>query len=185
MVWTRTATTGETKSISFSKSSPAGMIVNCGDGRGERTLPNSPFQCKYATGGSYQASIANPELITSNFSISYGNITAFWAGKATNISGLSIGYNEITTLPVGAFSKLPNLTRLVLNRNKITSLPAGVFDGLSGLNTLDLSNNQLTSLPAGIFSGLSNLSTLHFYYNQLTSLPAGIFDGLSNLINLY
>ncbi|XP_062568376.1 leucine-rich repeat-containing protein 3B-like [Saccostrea cucullata] len=82
----------------------------------------------------------------------------------TNISTdtcyLSLGYNQITSIPDNAFNGLPNLQTLYLQVNKITSIPDNAFNGLQNLQTLYLHVNQITSIPDNAFNGLPNLQTL-------------------------
>ncbi|XP_078657025.1 uncharacterized protein LOC144903080 isoform X1 [Branchiostoma floridae x Branchiostoma belcheri] len=97
---------------------------------------------------------------------------------------LRLGSNQISTIHNNTFYSLTSLTGLDLNDNRLTTLPADIFEGLGNLQYLYLNNNQLTSLPAGIFEGLGNLQDLYLYNSQLTSLTADIFVGLGNLETL-
>ena len=97
-----------------------------------------------------------------------------------NLDVLDLEYNELQTLPVGAFGGL-NLLFLGLEANQFQSLPVGVFDSLSVRLALDLSDNKLETLPAGLFAGLGTLSSLDLENNQLETLPAGVFAGLTSL----
>ena len=89
-----------------------------------------------------------------------GALSVTRAGGATSATcdtGLSLGYQQLTSLPPGVFNGL-TLTAsgsLYLGNNQLTSLQAGVFDGLTVTGSLDLQNNQLTSLPPGVFNGLT------------------------------
>ncbi|MFX0069972.1 MAG: leucine-rich repeat domain-containing protein [Candidatus Hermodarchaeota archaeon] len=120
--------------------------------------------------------------------------------KDNNVIGLSLYYQELSTLPesIGNLSSLNELflyenqltnlpdslgnlkylKELSLGRNKFTTLPESIGH-LSSLQTLDLSYNQLTTLLESI-GNLTSLQTLNLYGNQLTNLP----DSIGNLKSL-
>ena len=114
----------------------------------------------------------------------YGDITALKLGDfdgLTNLRGLYLNDNQLSSLPAGLFDNLTALETLNLHDNQLSSLPAGLFDNLTALETLDLHDNQLSSLPTGLFDNLTELETLSISNNQLSSLPAGLFDNLTAL----
>ncbi|XP_078657538.1 uncharacterized protein LOC144903366 [Branchiostoma floridae x Branchiostoma belcheri] len=102
----------------------------------------------------------------------------------TDITGLSLQDNAITTLSQSDFSRYRSLSRLYLGYNQISMIHNKTFHSLTSLTELYLHSNRLTTLSAGIFVGLGNLQELWLYNNQLTSLTADIFDGLGNLDKL-
>lgn len=98
---------------------------------------------------------------------------------------ISLNGNQISTIPVGAFSKVRQLRHLYLASNELQSLPGDVFQGLSNLESLNLANNRLNSLPSGLLRGLSSLRDLYLDGNVLENLPKKFFDGLTSLRRLF
>nr|ABB21171.1 variable lymphocyte receptor A [Eptatretus stoutii] len=94
---------------------------------------------------------------------------------------LSLGNNQLQTLPAGVFDHLVNLDKLRLDYNQLKSLPPKIFDKLTKLTLLYLQNNKLQSLPNGVFHNLPLLRDLHLQRNQLRRVPEGAFDYLSSL----
>jgi len=80
---------------------------------------------------------------------------------------------------------LTNLTGLTLSGNQLSSIESGDFDGPTNLTWLYLSHNQLSSIESGDFDGLTNLTNLYLSYNQLSSIESGAFSGLTNLTELH
>lgn len=110
----------------------------------------------------------------------------------TNLQGLRLSTNQLTSLPSGIFDELGNLQTLSLSGNQLTTLPAGIFDKLASLQSLDISNNPLGVLPSEIFDKLSpelsmrmkNLYDKHFRSISLALLsPSRITEGDANVPN--
>jgi Leucine-rich repeat (LRR) protein len=91
-----------------------------------------------------------------------------------HITGLDLGYNDLTSINLTGLSYLTNLN---IPGNQLTSIN---LTGLSSLTQLNLSDNQLTSFNG---SGLSSLIQLHLSGNQLTSFHGYTFSptGLASL----
>ena len=103
----------------------------------------------------------------------------------TNLRGLGLGDNQLSSLPEDIFENLINLEVLGLANTQLSSLPDGLFENLTNLRTLGLVNNtQLSSLPDGLFENLTNLRMLILSGNQLSSLPEGLFEYQTNLTML-
>ena len=89
-------------------------------------------------------------------------------------------FRDITALQPGDFAGLTEMTGLSLSGNSLTTLPATIFDGLNNVTRIALNGNDLITLPATIFDGVNALQTLSLYENPTltagTGLPAGIFD---------
>ena len=68
--------------------------------------------------------------------------------KLTQLTGLNLSYNQLTSLPV-EIGQLTQLTTLYLSGNQLTSLPVEIGQ-LAQLTELDLDYNQLASLPVEI-----------------------------------
>ena len=103
----------------------------------------------------------------------------------TNLRGLFLFHNQISSLDANQFQGLPNLQSLVLAYNQISSLKANQFQGLTNLRQLHLDGNSISSPNASQFQGLPNLQILSLSHNQISSLDADQFQGLTNLQELY
>lgn len=101
-------------------------------------------------------------------------------------------HNNYTTIP-----KFPTygVKNLYLGYNQISSITIGAFQNLTELSRLDLSNNKLTSknLLPDVFKGpfseqdfepLKNLRSLNLGYNLLHFLNDDLFEHLPNLEEL-
>ena len=102
----------------------------------------------------------------------------------TALTYLNLGFNQLASLPTGAFDHMTQLTSLDLSGNDLSSLPAGIFDHLPTLTSLNLEYNDLTSLPAGVFDRLPALTRLNLDGLELTSLPDRVFYWLASLKSL-
>ena len=102
-----------------------------------------------------------------------------------NLEALGIANTQLSSLPDGLFDNLTNLRWLgIANNNQLSSLPEGLFENQTNLTALDLSGNQLSSLPEGLFENQTNLLFLFLSGNQLSSLPEGLFDRVTSILNL-
>jgi Leucine-rich repeat (LRR) protein len=68
-----------------------------------------------------------------------------------------LSYNQITSIPNGAFAGLGNLTTLFVSFEFVTR-DVCVLDW--GVVTRDLNFNRITSISNGAFTGLGNLTQL-------------------------
>ena len=71
------------------------------------------------------------------------------------------------------FSGLTNLSGLYLRDNQLSSIESGTFSGLTYLTELYLRDNQISSIEPGTFSDLTNLEQLELDGNQLPSIESG------------
>ncbi len=102
-----------------------------------------------------------------------------------NLEALAIGNTQLSSLPDGLFENLTNLTALgIANNTQLSSLPEGLFDNLTSLRIIYLNDNQLNSLPEGLFDSPTNLLILDLSGNQLSSLPEGLFDKVTLSLDL-
>ncbi|MDM8556136.1 leucine-rich repeat domain-containing protein [Desulfococcaceae bacterium HSG7] len=101
-------------------------------------------------------------------------------GNLTNLTGLYLRYNELSSLPPEIVN-LTNLTILDLKKNQLSSLPPEISN-LTNLTDLDLARNNLSRLPSEI-GNLINLTSLDLKGNKLSSLPPE-FGDLTNLTKL-
>jgi hypothetical protein len=119
--------------------------------------------------------------------LSHNNLTRFPTSFSSEFSfihltKLSLGYNELTTLP--DLSVCPNISELRLNNNQLTSLTAAILVP-SKLKILDLSNNLLTSwTEVEILTGLAHLTNLTLRGNHLPP-PPNTFDNSSLREDVY
>ena len=118
-----------------------------------------------------------PFLFSDELNLSSNNLTSLpeSIGNLTNLKGLDLGWNKLTSLK--GIEKLTNLERLDLGRNELTSLKG--IEKLTNLERLDLGDNELEILPDWI-GNLKNLRGLNLSSNNLTSLP----ESIGNLTNL-
>ncbi|MEG4027969.1 leucine-rich repeat domain-containing protein [Microcoleus sp. POL8_C6] len=97
-------------------------------------------------------------------------------GSFTNLTTLSLSYNQITD--ISFLGSLTNLTTLNLSNNRITDF--SFLGSLTNLTTLNLSNNQITDFS--FLGSLTNLTTLDLGYNQITDISLlGSFTNLTTL----
>ncbi len=100
--------------------------------------------------------------------------------KLTNLKMLSLGFNDIRSIPRGIES-LRKLKAFYCNYSKLESLPEE-FGQLTNLEILSLSGNKLSGLPASI-GDLTKLQKLDLSDNPLIFLPPS-FAKLKNLKEL-
>jgi hypothetical protein len=119
--------------------------------------------------------------------LSHNNLTRFPTSFSSefnfiHLTKLSLGYNELTTLP--DLSVCPNISELRLNNNKLTSLTNAILVP-SKLKILDISNNLLTSwTEVEILVRLNNLTNLTLRGNLLPP-PPNTFDNSSLREDVY
>ncbi|KKK88892.1 hypothetical protein LCGC14_2738590, partial [marine sediment metagenome] len=99
----------------------------------------------------------------------------------TNLRGLFLFHNSISSPNASQFQGLPNLQILSLSHNQISSLDADQFQGLTNLQELYLNNNRISSLDANLFQGLTNLKRLYLDDNQISSFNANSLRDLTDL----
>lgn len=180
MSWTRTVSSNSTKTINFSTTNNAKLSVDCGGGILDNTATS--FTCTYITWGNYTVSITNPDILTSISGLTRAGLTSFWGGNASNLQGsLSLSYNQISQLAIGAFTKMTKLSGLEMDNNQITSIDDWDLWGLTQLSELNISWNQVSTISANAFKGLTTLGNLHLEANNLTTLDANTFKDQVNL----
>ena len=125
------------------------------------------------------AAITDTELELSGSSITELKPGDF--DNLTNLRGLGLVDNQLSSLPEDIFEYLINLEALGIANTQLSSLPDGLFKNLTNLRLLSLSGNQLSSLPEGLFENQTNLTFLDLSGNQLSSLPDGLFNKVTLL----
>ncbi len=128
------------------------------------------------------AAITDTELELSGSSITELKPGDF--DNLTNLRGLGLVDNQLSSLPEDIFEYLINLEALGIANTQLSSLPDGLFDNLTNLRMLILSGNQLSSLPEGLFEYPTNLLILDLSGNQLNSLPEGLFGKVTLSLDL-
>ncbi|VEN63266.1 unnamed protein product [Callosobruchus maculatus] len=116
--------------------------------------------------------------------LSFNNIQ-FLDPKKQNLSSadlhvLELGYNQISKIDVGFFSRVSNLEVLDLSHNAIEALDTEMFQNCTKLQRLDLSFNKMKHLPQGIFKHVLSIKSLDLSYNLL----GGFLESTSLVTNL-
>ena len=102
----------------------------------------------------------------------------------SNLTYLSINFNEIESLPKDISRFLPKLDTLHLTANRIKTISSHELKGYENLKTLNLDQNHIESMGDNTFSEMSNLKVLLLGQNRLTTINQHTFKGLSNLVKL-
>ena len=103
------------------------------------------------------------------------------ARSLTNLVGLDLKSNGITSLDANALQGLSNLIFLSVEDNEVDTVHEDALNGLSALRTLLMDDNEIATLPGDLFSGSSALRDVHLTNNELLGLPSGLLDGVSAL----
>lgn len=116
--------------------------------------------------------------------------------ELSNLTDLTLGYNDLTTIPKGL---PPSLKSLDLRENKITEVLNGTFANLTSLERLILewncqrcdhaarpcfpcpNNDSLRLHPDSLYSENSSISLLSLRGNSLRTFPEGLFRPLKKL----
>ena len=102
-------------------------------------------------------------------------------GSLSNLETLWLHYNRLNGSIPGELGSLANLESLSLGGNQLSGAIPAELGNLSSLQSMDLGGNQLSgSIPAEL-GNLSNLEGLRLYSNQLSG-PISV--ELGNLANL-
>jgi hypothetical protein len=108
---------------------------------------------------------------------------AFFDGG--NLQHLSITSNQhLKEIPANVFRRASKLTNLILGGNQIESISLVAFNGLSSLRFLFLGQNQISFLPLNTFRPLISLQNLVISHNFLQSIDSRLFVTNTLLINL-
>ncbi|XP_074537517.1 toll-like receptor 9 [Halichoeres trimaculatus] len=119
--------------------------------------------------------------------------------ELSNLKNLTLGYNNVTSIPKGL---PPSLKTLDLRENKITEVLNGAFANLTSLERLVLewncqrcdhaarpcfpcpNNDSLRLHPNSLYSENSSITFLSLRGNSLRTFPEGLFRPLKNLHGL-
>jgi len=102
----------------------------------------------------------------------------------TELTYLSMNFNQIEKLPKHVGDYLPNLRMLYLTANKIKEISSGILDGYEEIEVLNLDQNQIEQIPDHSFSRMSSLRELLLGQNKLKTINENTFYGLKKLVKL-
>jgi Leucine-rich repeat (LRR) protein len=119
--------------------------------------------------------------------------------KLSNLTGLNLSCNQITSIPENIFDKLTNLMELSIHHNQISTIPENIFDKLTKLVYLGIYDNHIsaTVLPSvaelntsGVLPSVAELNTSGVLpsvaeLNTSGVLPRKLFKRLIKLKYLY
>ncbi|XP_072753584.1 uncharacterized protein [Anoplolepis gracilipes] len=120
-----------------------------------------------------------PKLVLSLTGNQISNIKR-GAFNLTDLQGLILINNQLTTLEGDSYEGLNNLKRLWLSENKISKICKGAAKNLGNVHILDISNNPFQKLENGALYGLNtnNGGFILIYENNLKEIQSGIFDDI-------
>ncbi|XP_025039789.2 relaxin receptor 1 isoform X2 [Pelodiscus sinensis] len=103
---------------------------------------------------------------------------------SSNVTLMSLQWNQIRKLTADSFKKYQDLKNLYLQNNKIRAVSEHAFRGLYNLTKLYLSYNKITFLKPGVFEDLHKLEWLIIENNKINQISPLTFHGLNSLILL-
>ena len=113
-----------------------------------------------------------------NLTLGYNNLTSVPKGLPASLMSLDLRENTITEIPEGAFAKLPNLKDLNLERN------CQRCDHASQPCFPCPNNASLQLHPNSFYASNSSINCLILSENSLHNIPEGLFLPLTNLKKL-
>ena len=118
----------------------------------------------------------NSKFIPENLGISFNLIVLIMSNthlieiKANGFKRMEdleqISNNNLSFLPVDAFTKLTKLKLLYLNSNQIEALSNGLFTNNNELKLISLVGNQIQFLGSTLFDGLTKLNRVDLKRNN-------------------
>ncbi|GBP08158.1 Protein toll [Eumeta japonica] len=96
--------------------------------------------------------------------------------NSSQLTNISLAYNELKALPEAVFNDQINLLDLDLSNNKIRSLPYKLFSSLVRLERLKLEYNELEEISSATFSSLLSLTYLNMERNKLKTISSYVFS---------
>ncbi|XP_010288759.1 PREDICTED: platelet glycoprotein V [Phaethon lepturus] len=113
-------------------------------------------------------------------------IPDFVFSNLTNLELLVLSFNpELSVLPRNAFSGLSELRGLSLHTNNVSSLPEGIFLSLQKLQNISLFDSRLEALPRNLLHNLKHLQKVYLNHTKLQSLPGDFFTALPELQEVF
>ncbi|XP_042230737.1 oplophorus-luciferin 2-monooxygenase non-catalytic subunit-like [Homarus americanus] len=118
-------------------------------------------------------------------SLPSNNLAHITKMSSNSLHLLSLGKNDIRSLPLTAFRAMPNLQKIFLPNAGIEEIIPDTFSGLHELSVVDLSHNQLQELPGGTLA-LTSKSHHEIYFdnNNIGKVAANAFSGLMSGDNM-
>ncbi|XP_065665026.1 chondroadherin [Hydra vulgaris] len=119
--------------------------------------------------------------------ISFQNMQSFQTcnfKNFTNLTVLSLTYNQMIDLPQNISTCLPSVKRLLLNNNKFKSISKQSFTSYRNIEVLRLHRNELQKIPPKTFQTMERLQELWLNGNSFTTIESKSFYGLDKLETL-
>lgn len=106
--------------------------------------------------------------------------------NCTEITLISMPFNNIHTLGKGIFDNTNKLTEINIHGGSLEQFDVNLFDNLGELLELVLSANKLKEIPVAALKNLKKLRILYIYSNELSDLDAeGLVSNLPSLKAVY
>eukprot|EP00058_Branchiostoma_floridae_P027114 XP_002612605.1 hypothetical protein BRAFLDRAFT_78770 [Branchiostoma floridae] len=96
---------------------------------------------------------------------------AAFVNMSPKLSQLNLSNNRILYIEDNAFDRLTNLWGLDLSRNNLTSVTDQTLRGLRRLRKLCLQSNMIKFVSDNAFLGIVDINTINFRDNRLTEVP--------------
>lgn len=97
---------------------------------------------------------------------------------------VDLSFNNLSTLELGAFSKLNELHTLDLSNNLIETIDKDLFQDNNLLNELHLSHNMIKNIDKDLFKANGNLGTLDLSDNFIETIHEDTFKNNGDLKTL-
>lgn len=92
-------------------------------------------------------------------------------------------YNELTSIPSGAFSGVRIFSSLNLSHNELSTLPMGAFSGLEVvLHSLDLCHNDFEYVPVAALQRMDQLVELRLDHNHIHDFSSAALDSIADTL---
>lgn len=102
-------------------------------------------------------------------------------GSFFNLTALTMGFTHLIEIKSIDFKGMQDLEYLSLSNNDLTTVPMDAFSTLPKLRTIILSFNKIQELPRGLFDNNLKLEQIYFWCNKIKIIGSGLFGELKNL----
>lgn len=99
----------------------------------------------------------------------------------SQLTALTLNFNQIEFLPVDVFVDLPNVEYLSISGNRIKKLPEKLFNSMRKTKRIQFFSNRIEYLPKDLFISNVELQEVDFTYNPLKK----VYVDFTNLANLW